>query len=114
MASDSNTRLDGAVVELNGEVVHGMHAEHDGYEDLPSIKDRPADSAGKAAWVDYAVSLGADRNYLENDTEHIGSESELQIVEVDGEPVSVYVPVTDTHPGLTKPELVELADRLEG
>lgn len=99
MASDSNTRLDGAVVELNGEVVHGEHTGQ-GYDNLPAL-ERPADSAGKAAWVDYAVALGADRTYLEGDTEHTAYDQ-------GGNPEYV------TSPGLTKPELVELADRLEG
>lgn len=31
---------------------------------------RPADDADDAAWVDYCVALGADREFLTCDTEH--------------------------------------------
>jgi hypothetical protein len=61
----------------------------------PSLK-RPADSAAKAAWVDYCVALGADRAVIEGTSEHW-----------DG---NAYAPTE----ALTRNELVDLAGRLGG
>ncbi len=88
MSNDSAGLTDEVQVRLNG-VLTGQ---------LQSLPDRPADSAGKDAWVDYVVSLGADRTYVTTTTEHFDERENASVEE----------------PGLTKAELVELADRLGG
>lgn len=72
--------------------------EPDRGEQPQAIPDRPADGAPKAKWVDYVVALGADRTFVTEDTEH--HDAEL------GEAA--------TEPGLSRDELIELADRLGG
>lgn len=60
------------------------------------IPDRPAAGASKDVWVDYVVALGADRTFVTTDTEHF-----------DGDGYAI-------EPGLTRPQLIDLADRLGG
>lgn len=60
------------------------------------IPARPPGGASQEEWVDYVVALGASREMVTADTEHF-----------DG---SEYV----TEGGLTKAQLIELADRLGG
>jgi hypothetical protein len=97
MSTDSNGLTDGVTAELNPAV--GDDAGE------PQLK-RPPGSAGKAAWVDYCVALGADRDRLEGRTAHYG------VV-----PHESGVGLTNgyaTPPALAKEELVDLADRLGG
>ena len=65
---------------------------------LDPLPERPADSASKAKWVDYVIALGADRGFVEGDTEHYDAIEEAMV----------------TLPGLTRDELQDLADRLMG
>lgn len=75
-------------VHLNGvEVTNGA-----------TLPKRPAASASKAAWIDYAVALGADRAHITDGGSYIDSETEE---------------VTEQG-GLTKDAIVALADRLGG
>lgn len=67
----------------------------------PPLDGRPAKGAGRDAWVDYCVALGADRHYLENDTVHI----------VDATPGNEVV---EDHAPLSVSDLREYADRLGG
>lgn len=60
------------------------------------ISDRPGANAATETWVDYAVSLGASREFLTTDTKHFDGEG--------------YV----TEPPLSREDLVKLADRLGG
>jgi hypothetical protein len=72
---------------------------------LPStgtLPNRPADSADKDKWIDYCVALGASRDYLTSDTQHV--------VTVDAVGEAEY----EEHAALTKNELIDLADRLGG
>lgn len=59
---------------------------------------RPADGAAKARWVDYVVALGADRAHVEGTSQYWSDEA------------NDYVQAA----GLTRDELVDLADRLSG
>lgn len=59
MSIDNNQVKDTVRVELNGSEVEDT-------TQLPPILYRPSDSATKAIWIDYCVSLGASREYLEN------------------------------------------------
>jgi hypothetical protein len=61
-----------------------------------AIPDRPADGASKDAWIEYVVALGADRTFVTSDTEHFAGEG------------------YKTEPGLSRPQLIQLADRLGG
>jgi hypothetical protein len=73
-----------------------VRAELNGVQASPGrVPDRPRDGAGRPAWVAYVVALGASADVAE-DTRHFDAE------------VGDYV----TFPGLTRPELIELADRL--
>lgn len=106
MATDNNQMTDEVVVEHNGEAVVGAHPDDPNYayDNLPSLEDaKPAESASVSAWVDYCVSLGADRTFLTEETVHHDH------VAADGQ-TNVYV----TEPKLTKAELQELATRLGG
>lgn len=60
------------------------------------VPGRPADRSPKEEWVDYVVALGASREMVTADTKHF-----------DG---AEYA----TEGGLTKPQLIDLADRLGG
>ena len=91
MSSDSSGLTDEVSAELNP-----MGAEP-GYGPQPDpIPDRPADGASKDAWVGYVVALGADRTYVTGETEHF--ERDAYVID----------------PGLTRAQLIELADRLGG
>jgi hypothetical protein len=68
---------------------------------LPPLDGKPAKTADRPAWVDYCVSLGADRDFLENDTEHV----------VDATPGNEVV---EASPPLTVKDLKDLAKRLGG
>jgi hypothetical protein len=87
--NDSGLR-DGVTVDLNPG--GGAPAEHA----APAIPERPADGASKDVWIDYVVELGADRGFVTGDTEHFDR---------DGYTVE---------PGLTRSQLIALADRLGG
>lgn len=89
--SDSSGLTD----EVNAEVNSSSSAPDHGPQASP-IPDRPADGASKDAWVDYVVALGADRTYVTGETEHFDRDA--------------YV----IDPGLTRAQLIELADRLGG
>ena len=67
----------------------------------PGLDSAPSKSAERAKWVDYCVSLGADRNYLENETEHI----------VDATPGAEVV---ETHEAFSVADLKNLAETLGG
>lgn len=67
----------------------------------PSLPDRPAKSADRAKWVDYAVSLGADREFLENDTVHVRD-------------ATPGAEVVDEEPAFTVPEIMDLVEGLGG
>lgn len=110
-ANEDNRRPDDVSIHHNDELVSGPEVDESMYENLPSLVDekgkstRPAKSADIADWVDHCVDLGADRNYLENDTEHVRAkldENDQVVTEV------------EVHPALTKPQLIELADNLAG
>lgn len=60
------------------------------------VADRPANGASKDVWIDYVVALGADRTFVTSDTYHF-----------DG---TGYAP----EPGLSRADLIALADRLGG
>lgn len=91
MSSDSSGLADEVISDLNP-----SDPEPDrGLQPAP-IPDRPADGAGKDAWVDYVVALGADRPFVTADTEHF-----------DGEGYT-------TEPSFTRAQLIQLADRLSG
>lgn len=69
-------------------------------DQAPSVPARPADGAPKARWADYVVALGADRAFVSADTQHWeGDKDTGRLV---------------TLPGLTRDELIDLADRLGG
>jgi len=57
MPSDENKITDEVVVEVNGEV-----------PSVPTIPDRPGDSAAKAKWVEYGVALGLHPDTAESMT----------------------------------------------
>jgi hypothetical protein len=111
MGTDNSENKDDFTVELNETVPpppEGMtYASVDGKRVLsedgsqPPLSKRPGKSASRSDWVDYAVSLGADRHYLENDTEHI----------VDATPGSEVV---ETHDLLSVSDIKDLAERLGG
>jgi hypothetical protein len=98
MATDRNELTDEFEIIRSGDYPEGYASENAERVDLPSIPDRPADSAAKAEWVDYAVALGADRTYIDGDTEHYDENDEAY----------------HTDSGLTVSDLRELADRLGG
>jgi hypothetical protein len=90
-ASDGAGLTDEVYAELNPtgpEPDYGPQAD--------PIPARPANSAGVAAWVDYVVALGADRDFVTSDTQHFRG----------GE----YA----TAPAFTRERLIALADRLGG
>jgi hypothetical protein len=68
---------------------------------LPALGDRPAKSADRGAWLDYCVSLGADRHFLDNETEHVHDATP------GGEVVETSAP-------FSKDELIDLANSLGG
>jgi hypothetical protein len=105
MANENAPRRDEVAVHLNDELVEGVEADDSIYDNLEEVGKRPGDSASKAAWVDYCVSLGADRDYLEGDTDH----NRLELDE-NFQPVVTK----ETHPGLTRDQLIELADSMGG
>lgn len=78
---------------------------------LPDLPARPADTAAKAVWVDYVVALGADRTFVSGDTEHFDPAAVPDDLD-DG--VLVDPGLTVVEPGLTVPQLRELATRLGG
>lgn len=91
MATSSSGLRDEATAELGPagpEPDYGPQAD--------PIPARPSDGAGKDSWVGYVVALGADRTYVTTTTAHF-----------DGEDYG-------EHAGLTKEQLIDLADRLGG
>lgn len=94
MATDDAGLTDEVLVELN------PAPDREPPPQLPALPERPADDAGRAAWVAYVVALGADETFVENETEHW--EGPLD----SGELITL--------PALTDAELVELADSLGG
>jgi hypothetical protein len=84
---------------LSDEVITALNTEPDEATGRPSgIPVRPAGNADRGTWIEYVVALGADRAYVSGSTEHYSSET--------GQ--------VDTHPGLGRGELIQLADRLGG
>lgn len=110
-ATDTNRREDEVSVHLNDELVEGSPVDEANYDNLPSLTDeegklaRPAKNASIEEWVDYVVSWGADREYVSKDTEHISLTLDENL-----QPVTAM----ETHPALTKAQLIELADSLGG
>lgn len=111
MADENNVRPDEVSIHHNDELVEGPEVDEANYDNLPSLTDgegemqRPAESAGKAEWVKYCVKWGADKAYISGDTDHV----KLTFNE-DMQPVTEV----ETHPGLTKDQLMELATSLGG
>lgn len=100
--SDSNGMTDGVGVELNPDA-----------EDVDTGREieqlaRPAASAARGAWVDYVVSLGADRGHVDAGTVHYDPDLDPDSEDPDADHYRRRAG------GLTKDELVELADRLGG
>ena len=95
MATDDAGLTDEVTVELNPGPDDGPATPQ-----LPALPERPADDAGRAAWVAYVVALGAEEQFVDNDTEHW--EGPLD----SGELVTL--------PALTDAELMELAASLGG
>lgn len=93
MSGDDSGLTDEVIVQINPS---GSHDET-GLQADP-IPIRPADGADKAAWIEYVVSLGADRGFVTGDTEHYDSHEDAMV----------------TTPGLSKPQLADLAARLGG
>ena len=91
MATNDSGLVDEVDVELNPA---GPDPDR-GPQQAP-IPDRPADGASRDKWVDYVVALGAARDFVTAETRHF-----------DG---IEYV----TEPALSRPALIELADRLGG
>lgn len=91
MSTDSGGLRDEVIVELN------PGPEPPTTDQPPPIPDRPEDSADESEWVDYVVALGAGRD-VAGDSRHWDATA--------GEYVTV--------PGLTRDELIALADRLGG
>lgn len=91
VSTDSGGLRDDVRVELNPDPdpVSG---------EAPSSLRRPAESANKRAWLDYAVDLGADRAFLEGTSRHWSDD------------VTDYVSAD----ALTREQLIDLADRLDG
>lgn len=71
-------------------------AEEQAPADRPAT--RPADGAAKTRWVDYVVHLGADRGFVQGETEHHNAETGK----------------TEPSRALTREQLADLADRLGG
>jgi hypothetical protein len=113
VGTDGNGLKDDAVVELGqltehevvpkGKTYHVVDGARKLTDDvnLPSIEDSPNSNSERAKWVDYCVSLGADREFLENDTEHVVDDT-------------VGAEIVDEVPPLTVAELKDLAARLGG
>jgi hypothetical protein len=70
-------------------------------EPVEEVGEAPSKSADRETWVDYCVRLGADRHFLDNDTEHF----------IDATPGQVKI---EEHPALTVADLKELAKSLGG
>lgn len=97
MTTDGAGLTDEVIPELNPPPAEVTDAE-------PGLH-RPADSASKADWVEYVVALGADRAAVAGESEHWDPTAVAS-----GGTGGDYVRA----PELTKAELVELADRLNG
>ncbi|MET0426277.1 MAG: hypothetical protein ABW046_20580 [Actinoplanes sp.] len=91
MATNDSGLSDEVQVELNP-----TGPEPDRGRQPDPIPDRPAEGAGRDKWVHYVVALGADRTYVTAETEHFDG------VE--------YV----AESSLSRPDLIELANRLGG
>jgi hypothetical protein len=77
---------------LSDEVITALNTEPDEATGRPSgIPVRPAGNADRGTWIEYVA-------YVSGSTEHYSSET--------GQ--------VDTHPGLGRGELIQLADRLGG
>lgn len=87
MSTDGAGSTDEVLVELNPPVL----------AEATAVGRRPAPSAAKPTWVDYAVGLGASRDSITGGTKHWDAD------------VEQYVALE-----LTKDALIELADRLGG
>jgi hypothetical protein len=86
--TDENQMSDSVRVELNGRAIG----------DPDPLPDKPDDTSDRDEWVDYVVALGADRNFVENETEHWDSRTEAYV----------------TEPALETEQLKALAERLGG
>jgi len=64
----------------------------------PQLPGRPDNDAPRKDWVEYVVALGADRTYVTGTTRHYSSEAGRHLAE----------------PGLTREQLIPLANRLGG
>jgi hypothetical protein len=91
MATDGSGITDDVRAELNP-------PPEEAPAQTPHRPQRPADGATKAKWLDYVAALGVDRDFLEGKTEHFDDSV--------GERVKAKA--------LSREELIELADRLEG
>lgn len=92
MSDDQNRMADGVHVALGDEDV-----VDDRLSNLDPLPKRPADSARREEWVSYVVALGADGDFVNNETEHANDHGEVESL-----------------PSLTVPDLKDLADRLGG
>lgn len=63
---DANKMTDEILVELNP----GPPRTKARPEAAPQIPDRPSETAPRGAWVDYLVAHGAERRFLESETQH--------------------------------------------
>lgn len=107
-ASEDSPVVDGAEMVLNrgGDVVAGEQVE------TPTLPERPSDGADKARWVDYVVALGADRDAVTGTTSHWSPDG-VTVIEGEYGPVEERGGYVD-EPGLTRSDLIDLADRLGG
>lgn len=111
MATENNQMSDEVTITQRGgpdgevTVTYGAQPE--------PLPNRPADGAPKAKWVDYVVALGADRDYVEGNTDHWDAEAALAL-DPDDPALDFFGSGYVTHSGLTVPELRDLADRLGG
>lgn len=104
MSDDNNRMTDAVRADLNPPAEETTDGGEAGLR-------RPADSATKAAWVDYVVGLGADRAHVEGGSWHYRPDLDNGYDAArDGEPHPAY----EQAAALTKGELVDLADRLGG
>jgi hypothetical protein len=56
------------VTDLDAEQT--VRAQGGVYAPLPQLPARPGPSASKGEWVEYVEALGADRQFIEGDSEH--------------------------------------------
>jgi hypothetical protein len=98
MANDGSGITDDVQADLNPDDDFGEFTDSGPAAEQSPAPERPANGANKAKWLDYVASLGVDRDFLEGNTEHYDDSK--------GERMPSKA--------LTRDELIELADRLEG